>query len=397
MSRIDDLIKHYCPVGVEFEPLASLGRRNKGTNITAGKMKMLHKDGAPIKVFAGGNTVASVNPDDIPAKNVITEPSIIVKSRGHIGFTYYDQSFTHKSELWSYTIPAGKANQRFIYYYLLTKVSELRTLAKSKSVKLPQLSVSDTDRLLVPVPPPAIQQEIVKILDKFTALEAELEAELEARRQQHTYYWNNLLTPGETWKTTTLGEVADVFDGPHATPTKTATGPWYLSISSLKDGRVDLAESAHLSEDQYPTWVRRVAPRAGDTLFSYETRLGQAAYWENDEPAALGRRMGLLRPRTDAVHPRFLTLLYLGPQFQKIVKAKTVSGSTVNRIPIANMASWEVIIPTLDKQAEIVEQVDAFDALVNDLKVGLPAELTARRKQYEYYRSKLLTFQELPA
>ncbi|MEB0001690.1 restriction endonuclease subunit S [Cryobacterium sp. 10S3] len=237
----------------------------------------------------------------------------------------------------------------------------------------------------------------MRILDRFAQLEAELEAELEARRRQHSFYWETFLSPRQGWRTTTIGEVAQVFDGPHATPKKTQSGPWYLSISSLKGGRFDLAESAHLGEDEFAKWTRRVVPRRGDTMFSYETRLGQAAFWDLDVPAALGRRMGLLRPRKAVVDPRFLTLVYLGPQFQALIKAKTVTGSTVDRIPIADMASWQLAVPPLDEQKKIVGALDSLDALVNDRIIGLPAELAARRKQYEYYRDELLTFKEAAA
>lgn len=129
-------------------------------------------------------------------------------------------------------------------------------------------------------------------------------------------------------------------------------------------------------------------------MFSYETRIGQAAYWDWDEPAALGRRMGLLRPRETVVDPRFLTLVYLGPQFQRLIEANTVRGSTVDRIPIGDMRAWEILIPSLTEQRRIVDLLDTFDALANDLSIGLPAELAARRKQYEYYRDRLLTFKE---
>lgn len=202
------------------------------------------------------------------------------------------------------------------------------------------------------------------------------------------------MTPGGGWQRKTLGEIADLFDGPHATPRKTDSGPWYLSISSLKGGQFDLGESAHLGTDQYDAWTRRVAPRVGDTMFSYETRLGQAAYWDIDEPAALGRRMGLLRPRESAILPRFLTLAYLGPEFQSLIQAKTVHGATVDRIPIADMPSWPISIPPASEQKRIVAILDRFDALVNDLSIGLPAELAARRRQYEHYRNRLLTFPE---
>jgi type I restriction enzyme, S subunit len=99
MSRIDELIEELCPEGVEVKGLALLGRRNSGTSITAGKMKTITVELGPVRVFAGGQTIADVAEDAIPQKDIVREPSIIVKSRGHIGFTYYEQPFTHKSEL----------------------------------------------------------------------------------------------------------------------------------------------------------------------------------------------------------------------------------------------------------------------------------------------------------
>src|SRR5690606_19231270 len=142
----------------------TLGKRNKGTAITASKMKTIG-GGGPIRVFAGGQTVADVAEDAIPAKDVVRIPSIIVKSRGHIGFNYYERPFTHKTELWSYSIDDASVDQKFVYYYLLTQVEKLQALARATSVKLPQLSVRDTDTLRIPVPPLEVQREIVRVLD----------------------------------------------------------------------------------------------------------------------------------------------------------------------------------------------------------------------------------------
>jgi len=171
-----------------------------------------------------------------------------------------------------------------------------------------------------------------------------------------------------TWTQRTLGEVATVFDGPHATPAKTETGPWYLSISSLVDGRVDLEQSAHMSEDDLATWTRRVSPLPGDTLFSYETRIGQAGYWGLEEPAALGRRMGLLRPAPEVIDAGFLTLSYLGPQFQDVISENTVRGGTVERIPIADMSNWQLVVPDLAEQCCIA---GFFQLLDNMIAIGL--------------------------
>lgn len=169
----------------------------------------------------------------------------------------------------------------------------------------------------------------------------------------------------DEWQSVRVGDIAEVFDGPHATPTKTERGPWYLSISSLKNGKVDLAESAHLSDEDFRTWTRRVQPERGDTLFSYETRLGEAGHWLSVDRAALGRRMGLLRPRRDKVDPRFLTYAYIGPQFQTEIRRRSIHGATVERIPIAEIGQWPVTIPPLDQQQRIVTVLGTLDDLID--------------------------------
>ena len=163
------------------------------------------------------------------------------------------------------------------------------------------------------------------------------------------------------WQTVKLGEIADVFDGPHATPKKTTHGPWFLSISSLSSGRLDLSQSAHLSEEDYVIWTRRVTPREGDVLFSYETRLGEAAMMPAGLRACLGRRMGLLRPKIDRVNPRFLLYAYLSPVFQQQIRERTVHGATVDRIPISEMPSWEVRLPDGQTQERIASVLGALD------------------------------------
>ena len=192
MSKIDDLIRQYCPNGVEYKKLSKICIRQKGTPITATIMKKLNTPQAPIRIFAGGNTFADVNYGDIPDKDIITKTSIIVKSRGNIGFEFYTKPFSHKNEMWSYSSNNKDINLKFVYYYLTNKINDFQL--KAKTGKLPQISTPDTDNYLIPIPPLPVQEEIVRVLDTFTALEAELEAELEARKRQYEYYRNKLLT-----------------------------------------------------------------------------------------------------------------------------------------------------------------------------------------------------------
>ena len=179
-------------------PLGSLGIRNKGITITASKMRTLEPGNKDVRIFAAGSTFIDTDSSFIPDKGILEGPAIIVKSRGYIGFEYYEGKFTHKNELWSYSLTSDLVEQKFIYYYLLTQAYHLHELARGKSVKLPQLAVKDTDELLVPVPSLEEQQRIVDILDRFDALTSSLSeglpAELTARRSQYEYYRDQLLT-----------------------------------------------------------------------------------------------------------------------------------------------------------------------------------------------------------
>ncbi len=183
---------------MEWKTLGEVGKRNHGTSITASRMKEIHKEKGTIRIFAGGKTIVDVNPDDIPQKDIIFETSIIVKSRGCIDFEFYGKPFSHKNELWSYTIKDKLINQKFIYYYLVTQKESLQQIARGSSVKIPQLSISDTDKLRIPIPPLEEQERIVEILDRFDALVNDisigLPAEIEARRKQYEYYRNKLLS-----------------------------------------------------------------------------------------------------------------------------------------------------------------------------------------------------------
>ena len=144
------------------------------------------------------------------------------------------------------------------------------------------------------------------------------------------------------WDDTTFGSLGQLFDGPHATPTRRSEGPYFLNISSLNSGRLDLSESDHVSNEDYRKWTRRVTPIAGDLLFSYETRLGEAALMPEGIDACLGRRMALLRPDRSRVDPRFLLYMYLSPQFQRLIAERSIHGATVSRIGLATMPEWPV-------------------------------------------------------
>jgi type I restriction enzyme S subunit len=166
------------------------------------------------------------------------------------------------------------------------------------------------------------------------------------------------------WRKVRIRDIAVTYDGPHATPKSPKTytsGPVFLGISSLQGGRLDLSQSGFLSDEDFAAWTRRVAPRPGDVVFSYETRLGEAAIVPEGLRCALGRRLALMRPDKTEVDPRFLLYYYLGPAFQEVIRRNTVQGSTVDRIMLRDFPDFPIELPTLAEQRGIAATLGALD------------------------------------
>ncbi|MFN7043360.1 MAG: restriction endonuclease subunit S [Acidovorax temperans] len=159
-----------------------------------------------------------------------------------------------------------------------------------------------------------------------------------------------------------------IFDGPHATPKKTLSGPVFLGISSLNNGQLDLSNTEHLSEEDFAKWTRRVTPEAGDLVFSYETRLGQIAVIPPGLRCCLGRRMALMRVDPTKALSDYLLYAYLSPDFQEVIRQRTIHGSTVDRIPLVQFGSFPVAIPPLAIQQEIVAVLRALDDRITLLR-----------------------------
>jgi type I restriction enzyme S subunit len=164
------------------------------------------------------------------------------------------------------------------------------------------------------------------------------------------------------WDEHRLRQLVEVFDGPHATPATVDEGPVFLGIQALQNGRLRLKDTRHVTDLDFAKWTKRVAPRDGDLVFSYETRLGEAALIPPGLRCCLGRRMGLLRIRENApVEPRMLLFAFLGPQFQRVLRHHTIHGSTVDRLPIKGFGEFPIVLPGLEEQRAIVSVLGALD------------------------------------
>lgn len=272
-----------------------------------------------------------------------------------------------------------KVEVRYLYFLLKHRESSLRELAQSGGV--PYVNGADILRLRVPIPPLEVQREIVQVLDSFTELEAELEAgleaELEARRLQYAHYRSSLLS-GSRERVVPLGELLELKAGK------------FIAAAEISAERGDTNAYPCFGGNGIrgfvPTWSHE-----GDRVL-----IGRQGALSGNVRRANGRfyatEHAVVATPREALDTSWLFHALTSMDLNQYVSKGAQPGlavSTINAVPIE--------VPTLQEQIEIGETLDKFDALVNDLSIGLPAELAARRKQYEYYRDKLLTFEEAPA
>jgi type I restriction enzyme S subunit len=226
--------------------------------------------------------------------------------------------------------------------------------------------------LEIPVPPLTEQQRIVRILDEafesIAQAKANTEKNLQNARALFESYMSHLFDDRKDWRSVPIGSVAKTYDGPHATPKTVDEGPIFLGISALQDGKVNLGETRHVTPEDFQRWTRRVKPQTNDIVFSYETRLGQAALIPPGLECCLGRRMGLVRVDQQRLLPDFFTYQYISRPFQKYLNDKTVRGATVDRIALKDFPSFLIALPTLDEQRDIVNRLERLHTQTNQLE-----------------------------
>ena len=263
---------------------------------------------------------------------------------------------------------------RFLYYLLLQMQIDIQALCTFQGI--PALNAANLKKLSIPLPPLSVQQEIVSILDKFTQLEAELEAELDCRKRQYEYYRNKLLSyEGNEVEWKTLDQISENLDSkrqPITSGLRTSGKIPYYGASGIVDYVEDYifdGDFLLISEDG-ANLLARNTPIA----FSVSGKI-----WVNNHAHILKFRTYEER--------RFIEF-YLN----KTDLTPYISGAAQPKLNKKNLNSIKIPIPPLEEQQRIVTILDKFDSLVNSISEGLPKEIALRRKQYEYYREKLLTF-----
>ncbi len=377
MNKIEKLIVELCPEGVEFKELGEV------CEIANSGRKPIRAD-----LRTSGNTpyYGANNIQDYVDGFTHDGEFILIAEDGSASLENYSIQFT-SGKFWAnnhvHVIKGlDNLNNRFLFHYL-KNMNFVPYLSGGTRAKLTRGKLTT---IKIPIPPLKIQEEIVDILDKFTQLEVELEAELEARKKQYEYYRDEMLSFGEDeveWKE--LGEIGDVAMCKRIFKSQTSTNgeiPFYTI------GTFGKQATSFISKEIYEDYKKRFYfPNKGDILISASGTIGRLVIYNGEDAYFQDSNIIWLKNDESKVENKFLYYLYTITNWQ-------TEGGTIKRLYNKNFKKVKIPIPPLSKQKEIVKVLDKFDALVNDISVGLPAEIKARRQQYEYYRNKLLTFKE---
>lgn len=394
-NYIDRLVAELCPDGVEYRPLGDVVEKNYGGG-TPSKAKEEYWGGDIPWASVGDlsndlmeilDTRSKITPAGVSGSstNVVPAGAVIVAIKiapGKMKIAGVDLAINQDIRG---LVLNDLMNARFLTYYFRTlRFAGHGTIVKSITNK----RLMDTE---VPVPPMEIQEAIVEILDKFTNLEAELEAELEARTLQYEYYrsslFNTLRNP-ETGVPTIAGLVKELCP----------EGVEYRPLGEIADIGTGKSDKKDAQESgQYPFYVRsKTILRSSKYLYDEtaivipgEGGVGEIFHFVSGK-YDLHQRAYRVSFTVDEMNPKF-GYYYISSFFKEYINRHAVE-ATVKSIRKPMLVKFEVPVPPMEIQQRIVDILDRFDALTTSLSEGLPAELAARRSQYEYYRDQLLTF-----
>ena len=408
MSRIDELIVELAPGGVEVKALGEVGEFIRGNGLQKADLR---DAGFPAVHYGQIHTHYGVWATETKS---FTDENIAVKLRHArpgdllIATTSEDDDAVAKATVWLGNTDVALSGDAYIYrhelepkyvsYFFQSTSFQDQKRRYISGTKVRRVSGDSLAKIRIPVPPLEVQREIVRVLDQFTQLESELEAELEARRRQYEHYRQLAMSFDDSIPRVALGDIAEVRSGwgfPNAHQGREeGEYPFYKVGDMNLPGNETVMSIAnnYVSAEVAKNLGVRPAP-AGTVIFP---KIGAAVATNKKRvlsvPSAYDNNVMGLVP-TERVTSRFL---YHWMQTFDLSRLANDSGAVPS---IRKTEAEKVLIPLpdLDTQREVAGLLDKFDALVNDLSVGLPAELAARRKQYEYYRDKLLTFKELAA
>ena len=397
MNEIEKLIQELCPDGVEYRRLLSVSDVLYGYPCDASKFNdnQLGSPLARIRDVLDGYT-KTYTTEQVPEKYILRKNDLLIGMDGnfHVANWKMDGGILCQRvcKIYSNDNEQSVLNG-YLSHLLKPLIKRIEESKPNGTVK--HLLDRDLKELEIPLPPITIQEKIVEILDKFTSLEAELEAELEARRKQYEYYREKLLTfspDDENVRWATLGEIGTFVKGSGIQKSDfVENGYPCIHYGQLHTyyGTFTKHNKSFISKALFDKCKKA---QNGDLIIATTSEdveaCCKATAWLGDSEVAVSGDAHIYHHNQN---PKYITYFFQTELFSK-QKRKYASGVKVVRVSSDNLSKISIPLPPLSEQRRIVEILDRFEALTNDLQAGLPAEIAARRQQYEYYREKLLTF-----
>ena len=390
MSKLEELIKEFCPNGVEYKRINEFTKLLRGKRLTKsqlvenGKYAVYHGSLAPLGYYNEVNRDSGV---------------IIVNTGGIGGVGYSDTPFWCSDGCFCLA-HSPKMVDKYVYYALVGFKDYL--ISRTRVGGVPTIDSDTVLSIKIPLPALPVQREIVRILDSFTLYNAELidelTMEITARRKQYEYYRDKLLNFSSEIQFFALGDVIiSLNTGLNPRQFFHLNTPdaknYYVTIRELQNGKIVFTDKTDkINDAALKLCNNRSNLEVGDVLFSGTGTIGTTAIIDKP-PLNWNIKEGVyaIKPNKRKINSKFLMYL-LQCQFVRDLYLSKAAGGTVQSVPMGEMKKLKIPVPSIEVQERIVQVLDNFDAICSDLGIGLPAEIEKRQKQYEYYREKLLTF-----
>jgi type I restriction enzyme S subunit len=390
MIKADFMDKLLDGVEVEWKTLGVITNVLRGRRLTRDQLS----DAEKFPVFHGGlDPLGYYGLSNRPAHTVMVIN--VGASAGTVGYSAVD--------FWSsdgcFCIQhSDLLNNKFLYYFLIGQQHLLRSRVRVAGI--PTLDAIVVEKIKIPIPYPEnpeksleIQAEIVRILDTFTELTAEITAELKARKKQYTYYRDKLLTfeDGEVeWKT--LGEVSTLITKGTTPSSYEKSGVSFVKTEAFDGTRINKNKLSYISETIHENILKRSILQANDILFTIAgATIGKCVTVTEDIlPANTNQALAIIR-LTEKVNIGYIFYILQSSHMKDYIY-RSVKGSAQPNLNLQQMNNYPIPVPPLPEQERIASILDKFDALTSSITEGLPREIELRQKQYEHYRNMLLSF-----
>lgn len=376
MSRINDLIKELCPNGIEYVKLEELVDYIQPAKYIVKNTNYDIKYDVPV-LTAGQTFILGYTNERDGIYYASADNPVIIFDDFTTSNHWVDFNFKVKSSAMKILISKTDNLFKYIYYC----ISNIDYVPKEHSRQWIQVY----SQFQIPLPPLKVQEEIVRILDKFGELEAELEAELETRKIQYEFWRGNLLF-NPNYPVYKMEDICIINQGLQIPINQRKKEPgenryFYITVQFLKNE----GENYYIENPS-----ESVICKKDDILVTRTGSTGKIVYGVE---GCFHNNFFKVTPIINLNKKYLYHVLNSTQMFNEMLRA--ASGGTVPDLPHKKFYKLEIGLPSIEEQKKIVTILDKFENLISDISIGLPAEIELRRKQYEYYRNKLLSFEEL--